>query len=403
VAVKVRIRQLAVPCLALAVVAAAPTAAPGAAAAAAVGHGAAAEATPAQQSLAGVSCVSGTSCVAVGQRVTTTGRDLNFAESWNGARWQAGAQPASPGALDGLSAVACATRSACLAVGGYLAGAKQGVKSGRLVTLADGWNGRTWSQLATLNPGKSINLLAGVSCVSARGCVTVGDYDNAQGQNQFLAEAWNGSRWRLMKTAGTTQSLLWDSVSCAGPRSCVAVSYSPSFGSTPRLYTQVWNGRSWRMVTAPAPPNNYAALASVSCARPGSCIAVGNYLTTASEPRTLAEAWNGRRWRLLAALTPAGTRAGAGLHATWCLRSGACLAVGGADTLLLGEQWTGHAWRYTAVPRQPAKNVSANLLGIACWQERGCMAVGDYFGASQVVYPLAETWDGTRWTVLRAP
>jgi hypothetical protein len=353
---------------------------------------------PAEHSLAGVSCVSGINCMAVGQRVTTADRDLNFADSWNGAHWQAGRQPASPGKLDSLSAVSCTTRSACMAVGSYLAGVKKGEKkSGRLVTLADSWNGRSWTQLATLNPSKTANLLAGVSCVSARSCAVVGDYGNSQAEDQFLAEHWNGSRWQPMKTTGVTPTVIWDSVSCPAAGSCVAVSYSPSMGSSPQLYTRVWNGAIWRIVTAPAPPNTYAALASVSCARPGSCVAVGNYLTAAGAPRTLAEAWNGTSWRVLAALTPPGTRAGAGLHGIWCLQSGSCIAVGGADAALIGERWNGHAWHYTTPPRQPGKNVSSNLSGIACWQARGCMAVGDYFGASQIVYPLAESWNGTSW------
>jgi len=396
-----QIRQLAAPCLTLVLLAGSLVVGLAAAAPAAA-SASAAEVVPAQRSLAGVSCISGTSCVAVGQRVTTADRDLNFAESWNGARWRAGRQPASPGALDGLSAVSCTTRSACMAVGDYLAGARKGVKTGRLVALADSWNGRSWKQLATQSPSKTDYLLDGVSCVSPRSCIAVGDYDNGKVLSQFLAEHWNASRWQRMRTARVAPMLAWDSVSCPTARSCVAVSASPSLGSSPKLYTQVWNGTSWRIVTASAPPNMYAGLASVSCARQRSCVAVGNYLTTAQAPRTLAEAWNGHRWRVLAALTPRGTRAGAGLHGIWCLRSGSCVTVGAADVGLIGERWNGHEWRYTDPPRPAKKNVSSNLLGIDCWRPRGCMSVGDYFGASQVVYALAESWNGTRWKVLKA-
>jgi hypothetical protein len=189
------------------------------------------------------------------------------------------------------------------------------------------------------------------------------------------------------------------SVSCATRSSCVAVG-GADFGMG-SFVAEVWNGRSWQVDDPPTPQARTANLASVSCA-PGGCITVGFVYTLASQPKTLAEAWNGKAWRMLQPVTPAGTRAGAGLHDVSCLRSASCVAIGGADKGPLGEVWNGHAWRLTSTPRQPASNVSANLLGISCWQARRCMAVGDYFGASQVIYPLAEEWNGASWRLVLA-
>jgi hypothetical protein len=356
-----------------------------------------AQSVPAQRSLDSVSCVSRLSCVAVGQRVTTSNRDLNFAESWNGSKWRTLPQPPSPGSLDGLLAVSCTGPTACIAVGGYVEGTKP---SARSLALAERWNGRAWTVLPVRDPGPSINLLTTVSCTAADSCVAVGWYGSGD-LSPLLAEHWNGSSWQLMKTKATP-TVQWSGLSCATAASCVAVGSSQGPGSTAGLVTAVWNGAAWQPADAPAPAGRFVGLASVSCASAAGCIAVGNYVTIAGAPKTLAEAWNGRRWRELAALTPAGTRGGAGLHGVWCVRPDSCVAIGGADQVLLSEEWNGHAWRMTRAKGEPGTDVASNLLGISCWQARGCMAVGDYFGLSGVVYPLAEDWNGTAWRLLPA-
>ncbi len=358
----------------------------------------AADSVPAQHSLASVSCVSPTTCVAVGQRVTTSNRDLTFAESWNGRRWQVLPQPPSPGSLDSLAAVSCAARSACMAVGSYESVQPAKPKPHvQILNLAALWNGHTWKLLATPDHGTG-NQLTGVSCTAADRCVAVG-----WSLAGTIAESWNGSHWRLMTTPNPAPDIVLNSVSCATRSDCVTVGAAGS-GNGP-LVAEVWNGRSWQVHNPPNPNSIEDALASVSCTGPADCIAVGGYLippgvSSPSQPKTLAEGWNGKNWRLLNAITPAGTKAGAGLHGVACKKA-TCLAIGGADEKLLGEQWTGHAWRLTSAPRQqPIKDVATNLLGVACWQASRCMAVGDYFGKSQVIYPLAEEWNGTTWRVL---
>jgi hypothetical protein len=354
---------------------------------------------PVQHSLASVSCVSGTDCVAVGQRVTSSNSDLNFAEGWNGQRWRALPQPPSPGSLDGLQAVSCASRTVCMAVGSYeLIQPAKPKPHAQILNLAELWNGRAWKRLATPDHGAG-NQLTGVSCTAPNRCVAVG-----WSLAGTIAESWNGSRWRLMTTPNPAPDIALNGVSCAGASHCVAVG-AEDFGDGP-LVAEVWNGHSWQVHNPPNPSSIVDALASVSCASPTGCIAVGGYLTppgpnSPSQPKTLAEGWNGKSWHLLQAITPAGTKAGAGLHGVACAKANSCLAIGGADEKLLGELWNGHVWRLTSAPRQqPIKDVATNLSGIACWQARHCMTVGDYFGASQVINPLAEEWNGTTWRVV---
>jgi hypothetical protein len=361
--------------------------------------GSTATSVPTQLSLLSVSCVSGKACVAVGERVTSSNRDLNVAEGWNGRKWVVMPAPPSPGSSDELEGVSCAKASACMAVGSYeMIKAAKPKPQVQIRNLAEFWNGRTWRMLATPNRGIG-NQLTGVSCTASDRCVAAG-----WSLSGTIAESWNGSRWMLMTTPNPAPDIALNSVSCANRGNCVAVG-GENFGQG-LLIAEVWNGRSWQVHNPPSPPPTpqgvVAGLSNVSCSRPADCIATGFYLSLAKAGLPLAEQWNGKKWTTLHPITPAGGRpAGAALHAASCLRSGSCLAVGATEAQrLLGEQWNGRAWHLTSAPRQLGKNIAMNLFAVSCWQARGCMAVGNNFGVSEVTYPLAEEWNGTGWRLV---
>src|SRR5262245_16728346 len=63
-------------------------------------------------------------------------------------------------------------------------------------------------------------VLAGISCVSASFCLTVGRYADALRRDHSLAEEWNGRRWRVLPGVhGTNLS----DVSCTSTRFCMAL------------------------------------------------------------------------------------------------------------------------------------------------------------------------------------
>ena len=75
--------------------------------------------------------------------------------------------------------------SACTAVGSTST-------STTTVTLAERWNGTTWSIQTTPNPtGGSSAGLGGVSCASATACTAAGGYTKGT-TGVTLAEHWNG-------------------------------------------------------------------------------------------------------------------------------------------------------------------------------------------------------------------
>ena len=184
--------------------------------------------------------------------------------------------------------MSCASASACIAVGSYSNGTTG-------VTLAERWNGTTWSIEHTPNPtGASGSGLSGVSCASASACTAVGSYDGGT-----LAERWNGTKWTSEHTpnpapaspTGASENLL-DGVWCASASPCTAVGYY-STGSTEVTLAARWNGTTWSPELPPNPTGaSDSVLSSLSCALASACTAVGSYFNGTTGV-TLAERWNG--------------------------------------------------------------------------------------------------------------
>jgi hypothetical protein len=68
-----------------------------------------------------VSCATVTNCVAVGSSTNSSGASVTLAEQWNGSSWSVQTTPNPSAALDSyLSSVSCAAATSCTAVGQYL-------------------------------------------------------------------------------------------------------------------------------------------------------------------------------------------------------------------------------------------------------------------------------------------
>ena len=183
-----------------------------------------------------------------------------------------------------------------------------------------------------------------------------------------------------------TGQLLW--VSCPGANSCVAVgTYVKASGAGVTL-AERWNGSKWRIQPIPSPPGAaWSNLLGVSCVSPSACEAVGITTSRSGANKTLAERWNGSRWQLQATPSPTGSSQLIGVS---CTSPSACTAVGGTSLgRTLAERWNGSSWQIQSAP-SPA---GAFLSGVACTSSAACTAVG---GSSTGT--LAERWDGTTWS-----
>ena len=278
-----------------------------------------------QVSLYAVSCTSPTSCTAVGSYVVDRSlKTATLVDYWNGSAWtiQASPDPSSVSELDGVS---CPSATSCTAVGSY------GNPSSATVEnfLAEHWNGRTWTQQVDRGrAGSSYDNLTAVSCTSSTSCMAVGDFQNSSGNALTLAEHWNGSTWTIQPTPnpkGQGAAPYFGGVSCTSSTSCIAVgSY---FGSNLDSFTlaEHWNGATWAIQPTPRSSPSMD-LSAVSCSSARSCIAAGAYQNSVNVEFTLVEEWDGSTWMRQATPNPAGSTPE--LVAVSCPVATSCTAVG---------------------------------------------------------------------------
>ncbi|MGN6662670.1 MAG: hypothetical protein ACTHK6_00470 [Solirubrobacterales bacterium] len=143
----------------------------------------------------GVSCSSASACTAVGnyREATSPFNRRTLAESWNGVAWtiQASPNPAEAKGNVNLHAVSCLSESSCFAVGQYVSAGEAGEVTEEK-TLAESWNGVAWTIQASPNPaGAKFSSLTGVSCNSATACTAAGSSKPGTGSTiETLAERY---------------------------------------------------------------------------------------------------------------------------------------------------------------------------------------------------------------------
>jgi hypothetical protein len=272
--------------------------------------------------------------------------------------------------------------------------------------LGEVWNGTAWSIVRIPAPTRFASALAGVWCGPAT-CVAAGYYRDGSGTGQALAEVSGGGAWAVQPApdpSGAVPSTL-ASVSCGAPTACIAVgSYDNSTGTSLTL-AQTWNGTAWRVQHTPDPAGlRHSSLVSVSCTSASACMAVGKVYGPRSGA-TLAESWNGTAWTIRPAPAPPGTFGE--LSGVSCASATACTAVGyyragpGSLAVPLAESWNGTAWTIQQVPG-PAGGTNIVLDSVSCTSPSTCTAVGNYESSGALV-GLAERWNGTTWAIQATP
>jgi hypothetical protein len=175
-----------------------------------------------------VGCRGSTFCMAVGRYVDSGGSRRSLSAMWNGSTWTLKTVPEPLGAQESVLQDVTCTGSVviCTAAGGYYN------SSFLQETLIVRWNGTEWVAQTSPNPvGSSASILQGVVCANAEStsCSAVGDWVSS-GKNVTLAEQWNGKSWATESTPnplGATFSALWD-VMCRETTElvCLAVGWS---------------------------------------------------------------------------------------------------------------------------------------------------------------------------------
>ncbi len=265
--------------------------------------------------------------------------------------------------------------------------------------------GRIWVVQATPNPSPGTRVaLTSVSCPSSTVCMAVGSYIAGE-QYAPLAELWNGGAWTIqpVPTPANEQSVLLDGVSCASPSLCEAV--GSSVNGHP--IAEGWNGADWSIqhIALAAGTSDY--LKAVSCPTAKSCMAVGLYSTKESNQLPLVDAWNGnsKKWTTGSASNPVGATEGSTLDAVSCFSPSDCTAVGSYSSddanEALAESWDGSDWTVQSTPLPTAAQLSS-FTGVSCATATSCTAVGEY-ATDTAIETLAEVSNGSAWSLQPVP
>jgi hypothetical protein len=340
--------------------------------------------------LYGVSCVSGVFCEAAGDYSTGHGHSAALVQRWEGTAWTIQTTADPPGSTQvTLYGVSCLSVKFCETLGDYAHG------SDDQSSLAEGWNGTAWAVQSTVSPkGNRGASLDGMSCGTATSCEAV------DGQGPF-AEGGNGTHWVVQTTPIPSggQTVQLSGVSCRPPGPCEAVGdYQDSSGEEQSL-AEDWNGNKWALQTVPEPRGASAAsLAGVSCASADSCEAVGTYNSNSGEV-PFAEGWTGKQWTLQTVPVPAGASDSYLLGVSCAGHS--CEAVGDTGLAPFAAGWNGTAWAVQTTPDPGASFVS--LAGVSCRSATSCEAVGTGINDSNSWFSFAEVWNGTAWATQTVP
>ncbi len=162
----------------------------------------------------------------------------------------------------------------------------------------------------------------------------------------------------------------------------------------------------WVAQPVPSPGAFYSALEGVSCPSANSCTAVGFFTTIDGTTRTLAERFDGTHWSIQQTLNPP-TALTSGLNAVTCASRASCTAVGtftrpDGTEQPLAEHYDGTRWSITPTPA-PAGALSSALLGVACASPNGCIATGVSRRARHPESTLVEHFDGRGWSIQPTP
>jgi hypothetical protein len=332
---------------------------------------------PANSTLTGISCVGTSFCMAVGW--TFEGEDESvqistwstLAEIWNGSSWSVIPTPATTGGSAQLFSVACSTPTSCEAVG---------YDSGVQLAIGELWDGHQWHLQATPDPDgvNTATSLNGIACTSATSCLGVGYLVTFSPvfSDLPLVEQWNGMVWTIQPSA-PTGSGSFAAVACSSQDACTAV------GERDGDFAERWNGVSWVVQTMPGLGNVVPSLAAVSCPTASFCMAVGNNFTNTNQQDTWVAkslTWNGATWSVSTPLQPAGAT-DTTFNAVSCTSPTACTALGGSDkTGPLVETWNGARWARQSTPDRPTPPVTGKEVtavnAVACPTQTTCIGVG---------------------------
>ncbi len=322
--------------------------------------------------------------------------------------WSIVPSPNAGGEVDnGLSSLAVVSANDIWSVGSF------GTYGAQRSTLAEHWNGSSWSVSTTPNGQNEVNWLLDTSAVASNDVWAVGYSATNPPEQSFrrtLVEHWNGSSWQVVASPNPTPPLSGGPVSnqlhgvlALAPNNVWAVGTSQDFGAGQTLIEH-WNGTSWSVVPSPS-PGEFGWLRSVSGVAANDIWAVGTHYVNGLQ-LTLTLHWNGSTWSVVPSAND-----GPFLQELFKVRAissndvwavGYHLAVFGFSEVFQTTiiHWNGTAW--SVVPSPDVNQENNYLWSVDAASATDAWAVG-FFDTGFELRTMTQHWDGTSWTIVDSP
>ena len=324
---------------------------------------------------------------------------------------------ANPGALADViinNAMTAAAANDIWALGGQVAASGDPDR-----TLAEHWDGSSWTAVATPNPDVGHNDFWGATTVAGATTSTnnmwaVGDYTDAIGVEHPMADLWTGTTWsqfNSIPSVGAGSNRLSAATAIASNDIWV-VGFSKAdnnIGTPARTLTEHYNGTTWSVVSSLDPSTTSSdRLLAVAATATNDVWAVGLSIDN-NVASTLIEHYNGTAWSIVA--SPNQSASDNTLYGVAALTTTSAWAVGDyADangrfhTSVM--KWNGTAWTAVASPTVGAGTYDNALFSIAAVSATNLWAAGAVYSPTNTGAPsdtLVEHWDGTQWSVVPSP
>jgi hypothetical protein len=271
-----------------------------------------------------------------------------------------------------------------------------GTGSGPFQTLAEHFNGTSWSVV----PAPALNAsLTGVAGAAGNNVWAVGD--QAKGSSvTTLIEHWDGTSWSVIPSPKLPQGSQLTGVTAPAPDNAWAAGFAS--GSSNAL-VEHWDGTSWSIVSSPAFAGVSISRSAISADSSTDVWAMGFLATSATTEENVSLHWDGTSWSQipavhlrfggvgpLTALSPANV---------WAVGTGPGVPTGGfsAHPTAVIEHWDGTSW--SVVPSPNPNPQGNNSLGAVA-----AVSTTDIWAAGlQLQGPFTEHWDGTSWSIVATP
>ena len=211
-------------------------------------------------------------------------------QAWTGNGWKdmPGSDFCTGGPACSWDALICGSATNCNA-NGLVCDSEDCTSEGPILQT---WNGRAWNQFA------SAPITGAQACAGTAFCMITEPPATAMFTRDWY-NTWHDASPDLAQVChGLANCSLGGAFACGSAWSCLELQTGPQPQPGHRSASLAWNGTTWTAAQVARAHGQIPTMTSLSCGRPGNCVAIGSYQPSpSSHPQPMAEHWNGTAWQ----------------------------------------------------------------------------------------------------------